>query len=82
MTADIAALLITKATAASTTANIGETHDMCSVSVSMCNHLRMLICVVLMDGSGSYLAMTKSAMARQFLNEGLIQQQSRDRLVT
>ena len=81
MIADIAALLITKATAASTTANIDETHDMCMVLVSMCNHQRMLIWVVLMYGSCSYLAVTKSAMAGQFLNESLVQQQSRDRLV-
>ena len=81
MTSNIAALLVTKTAAASSTADIGKTQDMCLVLVSVCYHLRMLVGVVLMNGSCGDLTMTKSAMAGQFFDEGLIQQQSRDRLV-
>ena len=46
--------------------------DMCLVLVGMCYHHRMLICRVLMHGSGSYLTVTEGTMAGQFLNESLV----------
>ena len=73
MTSDITAFLVTEATTATATANVGQTQDMCLVLVSMSYHQRALIGVVLMYGSSGYLTVIKGTMAGQFLNESLIQ---------
>ena len=82
MASNVPAFLVTKATSASSTSNIGKAKDMSLVLCCKCNQLRILISVVLMDGSCSYLIVTKCTVMGQFTDQGLIKQQTRDRFMT
>ena len=81
MSSDIPAFPVTEATVITSTADVGQANDLGLIVCSKWYHIWILITIMLMDGPCSYLAMTKCAAPKQFMDKGLVEKQTRDRLV-
>ena len=81
MSSDIPAFPVTEATVITSTADVGQTGDLCLIVYGKWDHVWMLVNIMLIYGSNSYLIMTKCTVPRQFNDKGLVEKQTRDGLV-